>query len=363
MDCCNVSKAKQYDTESEMNTENSQSSIISSTNDVYKKSFPKFQKKIKLPLPPKSNKKMLKHIVKIQSAMRMFLTKKAFLSNLNHTKKMINQKLIYYSIENPQDFIDTNTAEKLYKIFKEIYPNELIIFNESANYNVLTSIPMSEYIINLYKNEYYLGSWNINSQYHGYGVLFIRRKNCFERLEGVFKNGKLQGLGCGIYTNSNTVFIGQYSNSLANGSGREFYIEQNDNNPTRFQGKFFDGNKVYGSLLWNDGSYYKGNFNYDQKFHGNGTFFWQNTNEMYEGDWHNGLMNGIGKMTYSDGSYYQGSFKDNKKCGRGSYHWKEDGKYLVGDWKDDNIQGKAVFNYKGKSQYLIFKDGKVMKDK
>ena len=51
-----------------------------------------------------------------------------------------------------------------------------------------------------------------------------------------------------------------------------------------------------GKLLWDDGSYYNGDFK-NNKFEGNGTYIWTD-GRNYNGSWSNNLINGVGTMSY-----------------------------------------------------------------
>ena len=68
---------------------------------------------------------------------------------------------------------------------------------------------------------------------------------------------------------------------LDNGSIYTGYIDRKKNTPMG-----------YGSVLWNDGS-------------------------KYEGEWHEGKPNGKGKLILENGDTYEGDWKDDQACGDG----------------------------------------------
>jgi hypothetical protein len=53
------------------------------------------------------------------------------------------------------------------------------------------------------------------------------------------------------------------------------------------------------------------------------------------------LPDGIHRVQFDNGEY-QGEVKDNRRCGRGRYTWK-DGNFYEGDWVDDVKHGQGVF--------------------
>ena len=53
----------------------------------------------------------------------------------------------------------------------------------------------------------------------------------------------------------------------------------------------------------------------------------------YEGDFHQGKMDGQGKRTYANGNIHEGSYRDDKKHGPGKlYVPSEGGTYKEGTW-------------------------------
>lgn len=52
--------------------------------------------------------------------------------------------------------------------------------------------------------------------------------------------------------------------------------------------------------------------------HGDGCYKFTSGN-VYTGQWHEGMMNGFGKMVYADGSIYEGQWKNNLMHGNAVY--------------------------------------------
>eukprot|EP00986_Skeletonema_menzelii_P012298 scaffold6723_cov73-Skeletonema_menzelii.AAC.1 len=92
--------------------------------------------------------------------------------------------------------------------------------------------------------------------------------------------------------------------------------------------------------IWENGKIlYEGGLDDNEKPHGRGK--WMCSNGTYEGEWKNGLRNGVGTFKWTSGSSYEGEWKDNKKHGRGTYKWS-DGRSYEGEWKDNNFHGKGI---------------------
>lgn len=67
---------------------------------------------------------------------------------------------------------------------------------------------------------------------------------------------------------------------------------------------------------------------------------WTKDGIYYIGSFEKGLREGHGRMVFRDGSMYQGQWKADKRCGKGCfYHWG--GSRYEGDWKDDTSHGRG----------------------
>jgi len=99
------------------------------------------------------------------------------------------------------------------------------------------------------------------------------------------------------------------------------------------------------------------------KPHGNGSAIKNNC--VFVGKWHNGKMNGIGKIVVQKYSYYIGGIKNNKMHGIGKITYLND--YIIcekgevlkneifsmeGNWICDVLNGKSVIIYRDGSKYI-----------
>ena len=381
--CCNTQNQMNEEKESEIFTDSNLSNIsgfshisnnnlgiLNDSNNVSNKKINYFNvynnnnKKQKKIDSISHNKK----VIKIQSIFRMFYVRTLFLNNCSSKKAETIRQLTSNIIQNKENFIINHPSESLHKRFKKYYPDLIYKFNKKKiNNKKYSQVSMDNNLINLYPNEFYMGSWNTNKQYDGYGILYIYDEinSIFNKYEGIFENGKLNGFGYGIFSKSQIVYLGDFKENLNNGIGKEIYLGSDNSNFYYFKGKYINGNKIYGILYWKDKSYYKGNFNYNDKFNGKGFYYWGRTNEKYEGEWYDGKMNGQGKMIYADGSIYDGMFYMNKKHGYGCYKWKdtneEKNKYYLGEWKNDAMNGNGKFCVNGMSTEGIWNNGQLIK--
>ena len=302
-----------------------------------------------------------KKIILIQSYYKMYYFRGIFLDLCEQKKKNALKELNKYIVS--KEMIKNHKGEILHKTFKKMYPKAIYNFKNPSylKYNCFTI----KELINYYPNEYYLGSWNNKKLYEGYGELYINDKNSnkYHKYEGIFKNGKLENFGYGIFPEREIIYLGTWENNLTNGKGQEIYIGNNKEIPYLFNGKFLNGSKIYGSLFYKDGSFYEGGFNHYGKFNGKGKYFWAKTKIKYEGDWFNDKMNGQGKMFYTDGSVYEGSFVNNINHGFGTYVWKgkEPKIYYVGEFKNDVMDGKGKLVSGNNIMEGIWKNGQFVK--
>jgi len=80
--------------------------------------------------------------------------------------------------------------------------------------------------------------------------------------------------------------------------------------------------------------------------------------DVLEGEWLNGSLNGQGTYTYASGDKYVGAFKDGEKNGQGTYTYASGDKY-VGAFKDGEKNGKGTYTWANGNKYVGgYKDGK-----
>jgi hypothetical protein len=67
-------------------------------------------------------------------------------------------------------------------------------------------------------------------------------------------------------------------------------------------------------------------------------WFGDRPNEHYEGEFHDGALNGHGIYSWSDGRRYEGEFRDSKFNGHGVFTWPNGNSY-EGEWSDSKPNG------------------------
>ena len=148
-------------------------------------------------------------------------------------------------------------------------------------------------------------------------------------------NGKKDGLGLELFTNTNAKFFGRFINDKRVSIGR--FIINNE-----------------------DDSYYY--FGYVNGIHAEGFGWHENMKKSiyYEGMWLNSKKDGFGiERNNRDNSEYRGCFKNGKKNGIGYYQWSDDSYYL-GEWEDDNLDGYGIYHFQDGSIYTgHFKHNKM----
>lgn len=117
-------------------------------------------------------------------------------------------------------------------------------------------------------------------------------------------------------------------------------IEKKAKIKTEIENGTYTGIATY---YYSTNEYYEGNF-VNSLINGYGTYHYSN-GERYSGNWLNGIRSGTGSYYYSDESYYSGEWVNDKKQGEGKLY-KNFKLYFDGNWYDDKMNGQGVY-YKG----------------
>jgi hypothetical protein len=125
------------------------------------------------------------------------------------------------------------------------------------------------------------------------------------------------------------------------------------------------GNSLHnctGTYTWENGDVYDGDWK-NNKMDGLGTFYYKKSGNEYDGDWKNNKKHGFGTYYWNDGDKYVGDFLNDKKHGKGRYTWKSGSKY-EGDWVNGKRTGEGVLTFaNGKKQEGVFKNSKFLYSK
>jgi len=157
--------------------------------------------------------------------------------------------------------------------------------------------------------------------------------------EGEISGGKPNGQGTGTWPDGKT-YVGEFRNGQAEGAGT--VVEPNG---TRQEGEWRGGAeyRVRGTWVAADGTKEEGTWNRDGTASG-GTITWKD-GRQYRGEWKlvPGMPespDGAGEMRWPDGRQYVGQFHDGKMDGPGRMIYPG-GKIEDGVWKQDTFTGAA----------------------
>lgn len=103
-----------------------------------------------------------------------------------------------------------------------------------------------------------------------------------------------------------------------------------------------------GTLRWDDGDEYVGQFSEDEKTVG--TFNWKG-GDSYTGEWKHSLMHGYGVYTYRNGRKYEGHWEGGFKEGKGIFTWPNGDKY-EGQFHKDQCHGFGKQTYADERVYM-----------
>lgn len=250
---------------------------------------------------------------------------------ISATQKYISQNLFTQSFEKKLPQFGSYCSypdyeSKLPQNIKDYIKQNPIKFKKNISNKEIYDTPQP---VEFKNGNLYCGSWNKESEMHGYGKYLLKEDNVL--IEGIWEKGILK-LGR-IFLPNGDIYEGEIKNSLFNGKGKMIY-----SNGTIFEGDFINGEKGnYGKMIYDDGSYYLGNFKND-------------------------LPNGKGEFKWNDGFYYKGNFIDGKIEGDGEIRNEKSGSFYKGNFKNNLFHGKGIFNFNSKSiyegdYYLGKKDG------
>lgn len=169
---------------------------------------------------------------------------------------------------------------------------------------------------------------------------FIPSSNELSKYHYVFDRGAF------YFKESNTLYKGQWSyEGKKHGFGT--FIDDKGNKYSGFWNNDTFCNR--GRIIDANGNLFEGYFK-NGKAVGEGVFSNNKSGYKYEGNWDNDLQCGKGKEFYADNSKYEGEFKDGYKHGKGKFSW-EDGSYYIGQFENGKVNGFGCFNWSDGRKY------------
>ena len=116
-------------------------------------------------------------------------------------------------------------------------------------------------------------------------------------------------------------------------------------NKGHYHGQIYGGIKEgYGICYYKNGDKYEGNWK-DNKKDGKGSFYYNEKEEVYKGNFINDYPNGNGIYYFKNGDRYEGLFKDGKKHGEGTIFFANGGRFQ-GFFKNNLKHGKGIYKNK-----------------
>ena len=197
----------------------------------------------------------------------------------------------------------------------------------------------SSYGVMLYVHEgvYYIGKW-VNDKKEGQGVMINQDGSYYN---GEWYKDKPHGKGEYFNPDESWSYSGRWRYGEMDGEGTETYPDG-----TSFHGIYKQSRKNgKGKFTFsNPKCTFKGTF-VDDMATGRGEQ--RGLNYIYEGEWRESRINGVGRCTYFDEGgnrteEYIGQFRDNLKHGYGEYKWAN-GQVYKGEWECGQLKSTGVF--------------------
>ena len=133
---------------------------------------------------------------------------------------------------------------------------------------------------------------------------------------------------------------------------------EKDNNIYIGEADYIIRNGRGGMIFKDEGTYYVGYWDNGRQYK-KGKVFDRKNNLLYDGEYKNGVKEGIGVYYYQSGEKYEGKFVNGVKEGKGIFYWKNGNKW-EGYFKNDKMNGEGIF-YDGEESFsAIYKNGELM---
>ncbi|TVY05543.1 copper amine oxidase N-terminal domain-containing protein [Paenibacillus cremeus] len=231
-----------------------------------------------------------------------------------------------------------------------------VVWDETYH-TVLLRDSLTAYFMNMINNNSkltYTGEMK-DGKRSGYGKLFSDGKLVFE---GEFKDSKMEGQGILYWQGGQKYYEGQWSNGFMNGLGK-LYTERGT---LWYDQITMVSNKIQGTgtLYYLNGDYYKGDL-VDGNATGQGQYVTEKGTLVYEGQFKNGVYEGLGKTFYANGGVrLEGDFHNNRLDGQGKFYNTTGSVIYEGSYKGGVRDGEGtLYNLNGTIYFKgMFKDGK-----
>lgn len=294
-----------------------------------------------------------------------------------------NIKQKYYSEKKSKKLTTSkeslNYGMKLMKYKKQKnnfkYINGTIYDIDENDRNHLTQMSPEKEIDYLINNaQYFYEGESIGKKKNGFGILL---KSDGEKMVGTWDKDDFSGWNY-IIDKEGTLHIGMFNHGILNGKGEKYnlngkiYMGDFVNNVPDGEGKEINDEYIYegefkcgrkegkGKISYKNNDWYEGEFEND-KFNGNGHYYWGNNGYEYYGNYLNDEIEGNGVFKYGDKAIYKGEFHNGVKDGFGELITNN--VKIKGNFKNDLPEGLGyIEDKKGFKGYVQFREGKIIEN-
>lgn len=230
-------------------------------------------------------------------------------------------------------------------------PNSIMVSSGTGTVDALTAYLMgwtdnlSSEALGFLQNTSYLTSEYLSEQkaidsYTGY---VENRRSDTSSYTGYLVNGQRHGQGT-LYWDDGAVYEGNWNYGVRDGYGKMTFA-----NGDVYEGPYVDGKRHgQGTFRWVNGNTYTGDFVENQR---TGTGVWtSSTGNRYEGQFVGGNFHGEGTYSWADGARYTGTYSEGKRHGYGKMVYKDGGVY-EGNWVAGKRHGQGTMVYSGGDRY------------
>ncbi len=339
------------------------------TASIIKEDFLKSEKK---PIVKTNSNHILENFAtKLSSIFRGIIFRSKFENKikqnlLDESQAFITKILEGYNLNTLEKAEKNRTKQFSLSGYREFYSED----SEFINFNYGNT-----YFTRIFSNnftEFFTGQVNNENQKQGYGTLITSEG---EKYQGYFFKNEKSGWGELIDKDSN-IFQGLFINDSLTGKGEKFALNgdyyKGDFNCFQKHGEGFEDTKSFkywGNYL-KDKKNLKGKIEYkqnkdvyegefrDDAITGIGTYKWKNR-DVFEGSFVDGKMHGKGKYKWPDGALYEGNYVENIKIGEGKFKWSN-GKVYIGPFVNGKQHGAGKIVYPdGRVKQVVFENGKL----
>ena len=147
-----------------------------------------------------------------------------------------------------------------------------------------------------------------------------------------------------VLLSDNSVYVGEWKKGKRYGMG-VCYMSNGD----VMEGYWSSGLLTQGRTIFPNGDAYEGQYVHMRR-QGKGRFEDFKSEYSYEGEWFDGLKQGLGVEKCIDGSIYKGQFHCNMRQGSGTLHMPI-GEVYIGEFSNNLIHGKGKYTWTSESHY------------